>query len=65
MNSIMPQISGEKKRFYRLILMSVIIGKAKFLLTGDIDTNPTEEEIIIKEGTKQLLNKLYTISTGN
>lgn len=53
-----PQISGEKKRFYRSILMSVTIGKAKFLLTGDIDANPTEEEIIIKEGTKQLLNKV-------
>ena len=53
-----PQISGEKKRLYRSILMSVTMREAKFLLTGDIDTSPTEEEIIVKEGTKQLLDKV-------
>lgn len=51
-----PQISGERKRLYRSILMSVTMGKAKFLFTGDIDTNPTEEEIIVQKNTKQLLD---------
>ena len=53
-----PQISGEAKRLYRSILMSATIGKAKFLFTGDIDTSPTEEEIIIKKKTKKLLNNV-------
>jgi len=54
-----PDIPGEgDDRLYRSVLLHARIGKAKFLLTGDIHTKSTEEEIIVKDSTKKLLKKV-------
>jgi len=46
------------KRLYRSVLLRATIGKAKFLLTGDIASKPTEKKIIINKSTKKLLKKI-------
>ena len=49
-----PQTSG----FYRSILVRFTFGSARFLFTGDIDTKPTEVELIKKPSTKRLLQNI-------
>ena len=52
-----PKLS-KNKRFYRSILMRVPFVDAIFLLTGDIDTKPTEEKIIVDDRTDHLLRRI-------
>jgi len=56
-----PKISGSSARFYRSILMRFPFGSAKFLFTGDIDTTPTEEDLVDDTITKRFLKNVHVL----
>lgn len=56
-----PKISGESTRFYRSILMRFPFGSATFLFTGDIDSSPTERDLVEIDDTRGFLENIHVL----
>ena len=56
-----PKISGKNTRFYRSILMRFPFGSATFLFTGDIDSSPTERDLVEIDDTRDFLKNVHVL----
>jgi len=56
-----PKISGESTRFYRSILMRFPFGSATFLFTGDVDSSPTERDLVEIDDTRGFLENVHVL----